>query len=246
MSSKDDALRRKKKQEKISNELLGISNVEYEAKEKKKPQQEQFKKKCGRCNKTKLLLNFGEDKRFSDNLKSICNLCEVELEKEAKSKKVVNTKPKPSSVKVSSQPKVTPKPKVTPEPESISTEKSIDLDNSDSNTAQTEFGFFSGLFAIGIVVGAIYLVIKIFGAGIDFVSSFFDESPESPIVTNERVSEINNQIISTDFCTNWEKEITTIKKSFLSREVDLMIELEVYKTCINNQIIFKITKFRFQ
>mgnify|MGYP001243774589 CR=1 FL=1 len=38
MSSKDDALRRKKKQEKLSNEFLGISNVEYEAKEKKKSQ----------------------------------------------------------------------------------------------------------------------------------------------------------------------------------------------------------------
>ena len=88
MSSKDDALRRKKKHEKLSNEFLGIANVEYEAKEKKKPQQEQFKKKCGRCNKSKLLHNFGQDKRFSDNLKSICNLCEVELEKEAKSKKV--------------------------------------------------------------------------------------------------------------------------------------------------------------
>ena len=44
MSSKDDALRRKKKQEKLSNELLGISNAEFEPKEKKKPQQEQFKK----------------------------------------------------------------------------------------------------------------------------------------------------------------------------------------------------------
>ena len=83
MSSKDDALRRKKKQEKLSNELLGISDAEFEPKEKKKPQQEQFKKKCDRCNKTKLLHHFGEDKRFSDNLKSICNLCEVELEIES-------------------------------------------------------------------------------------------------------------------------------------------------------------------
>ena len=34
MSSKDDALRRKKKQEKLSNELLGISNVNLNLKKK--------------------------------------------------------------------------------------------------------------------------------------------------------------------------------------------------------------------
>jgi hypothetical protein len=238
MSSKDDALRKKKKQEKLSNELLGISNVEFEPKEKKKPQQEQFKKKCDLCNKTKLLHNFGEDKRFSDNLKSICNLCEIALEKEANSK-IKNLDLKSSQ---STKPKTTPTPNAVPNPESNQTEKIDNSTNANSSSDSSEGGFLAGLFAIGLVVGAIYLVVKIFGFGIDFVSSFFEESSEPTVVVSNTNPNSDTQIIQTDFCLNWENEIETLQKAFLSGESDLTIELNIYKTCFNNQIYFYIGK----
>jgi len=237
MSSKDDALRKKKKQEKLSNELLGISNVEFEPKEKKKPQQEQFKKKCGRCNKTKLLHNFGEDKRFSDNLKSICNLCEIALEKEANSK-IKNLDLKSSQ---STKPKTTPTQNAVQKPESNQTEKIDNSTNANSSSDSSEGSFLAGLFAIGLVVGAIYLVVKIFGFGIDFVSSFFEESSEPTMVVNNDPTS-DTQITQTDFCLNWENEIETLQKAFLSGESDLTIELNIYKTCFNNQIYFYIGK----
>ena len=186
----------KKLQEELKREI-------FKNKPTPKPVIDEFKKRCGRCKRRKLKINFNEDKRFSDGLRAICILCEKEIEKE----KISTNKPKPASKpkpnptlkpKPASKPKPTPKPKVT--------EEKIDI------TKQNDEGLIGGVIAIGIVIGVIYLAFRLIGAGLDFLFSEEDienySSPETSSTTTTTVASTTTTTVAS----------TTTTTAFIDRD----------------------------
>jgi hypothetical protein len=151
MPENNDPLKKRKEFEELEkelmNEIFGTSQVpKPKPAPKAKPAPDEFKKQCGRCKRRKLKINFSEDKRFADNLRSICINCEKEVEKELQSKPA--PKPKPA-------------PKAKPEPEPA------------DSLFQTLLGV---AMVVGMAVGIMYIGFRIISAGIEYLYPSEDNS----------------------------------------------------------------------
>ena len=180
MVENKNSSQRKKEFEKLEKELIDeifgnkpTPKPKPKPKPTPKPDIDEFKKKCGRCKRRKLKINFNEDKRFSDGLRSICILCEKEIEKE----KISAPKPKPTP-----KPKPKPKPKPVSKPTTEPTKEKIETTNEDDP------GLIYSVIAVGIIVGVIYLTFRIIGAGIDYL--FPEDENENYISSNSTTTQI--------------------------------------------------------
>ena len=230
---------------------------EKERREEEQRREERERKECQVCKSKKLLKFYNQDARFADGYKNICNSCiassqtgQLSPDILSKSKqlssdlerKAEQAKLKLQAEKIANAKKLE---EIQKKKERIDQERKVE----ENNQEEEKVGLVYEILAIGILIGAIYLSVKLIGAGIDYIQSFNENNSIENKVNTSQIDSDNKELVNLndnsqiifEYCEDLEKQdISYLKKVLIRREKNLVAEFKIFKACIDGQIVFQV------